>query len=147
MNRERKFKLVKLVIYLLGVCLLCQPLSAAEEEEKAHRDLSGRWRVHLRNDIGWKACTFVIEQEEGRLRGKVLVAGAPEINLDGKFGKDNEILLWAVYRDGRTGASTDLEFKGVYEGEPGQEVLTGKSHYFDKRYNWTAKRKKKKKKG
>jgi hypothetical protein len=145
MFRERKFKFAHILICLLGMFLLCQPLAAADEESDAPRDLSGRWRVHLRNDLGWKACTFKIEQEDGRLRGKVFVAGVPEIDLDGKFLGGNEIQLWAVYRDGRTGVRTNLEFKGVFEGEPGQEVLKGeRAEYFDKRYEWTAKRKKKK---
>ena len=144
MFTERKFKFTGFVMCLLAFCLLCQPLAAAEEENEAPRDLSGRWRVHLRNDLGWKACSFLIEQEMGRLRGKVFVAGADEIDLDGKFLGGNEIQLWATYQDGRTGATTPLEFKGVFEGEPGEEVLKGESEYFDKRYDFTAKRKKKK---
>ena len=99
----------------------------------------------MRNDVGWKACTFVIDQEDGRLRGKVLIAGEAETDLDGKFLEDNEIQLWATHRHGRTGVRSELEFKGVYEGEPGEEELKGECEYFDKHYDWTAKRKKKKK--
>lgn len=139
------FKFTRLLLGILTLMLLCHPV-AAEEADSDVPDFSGRWKVHMRNDLGWKTCTFDIEQEDGRLRGEVLITGvADEVRLDGKFLEDNKVQLWAKYRDGRTGASSALEFKGVYEGEPGNEIIKGEAEYFDKYYDFTAKRAKKKK--
>ena len=133
------------MIILFTLLALCGTSAMAEDEvTEAPRDLSGRWIVHLRNSLGAKTCNFDIEQEDERLRGKVSVYGADPFDLDGRFEEDNQILLWATYREPRTGATRDLEFKGFFEGEPGEEVLKGKAEYFDKRYDFVAKRKKKK---
>ena len=134
------------LVFILLVAFGAGLTVGEEEKTEAPRDLSGRWSVHLRNSLGTKVCTFDIEQEDARLRGKILIYAEPETVLDGRFNEGNEIMLWGVHKQERTGVATHLEFKGVFEGEPGEEILKGQAEYFDKRYDFVAKRKRKKKK-
>lgn len=142
MIKSKKFKILCTALMLV---LTFAGLGSAEDPPLLENpDLSGRWIVHMRNSLGVKSCNFDIQQEDDRLRGKILIYGADPTDLDGRFEGENGVLLWGVYKEPRTGATSQLEYKGTYEGEPGLEVLKGKCEYFGKRYDFTAKRKKKK---
>lgn len=128
--------------WLLIVSLLLTASSVADDEksETPRPDLSGRWIVHMRNSLGVKTAKFIIEQEDDRPRGTIHIYGYEETRLNGRFDGENKVLLWGRHQNGRTGASTELEFKGTVEGELGDEVLRGKSEFFGKHYDFTARR-------
>ena len=109
---------------------------AKDTKEMLERhDLSGTWKVILANSLTRKQVTFQIEQKDGRLRGHLLGKGVGSLKLDGRRDKNNKIKLWGTYYE-RSGKSWDYSFKGTFEGEPGQETISGQSQYFGKRYDF-----------
>lgn len=132
-------KHLKRIALLLIFLFACSGVGLAEDDEFRVRDFSGRWKVMLSNSLGRKLVTFQIDQESGRLRGTMLAKGMPEMPLDGRFEKDDRVILWGTHYE-RTGQSFEYQFKGSFEGEPGEETIEGTARYFSKTYKFTAER-------
>lgn len=121
---------------LIGLLLLLA-LSGSAEESKTQDlvDLSGTWKIIISNSLTRKQITFNVTQKDGRLRGTMSSKRMEEQRLNGRVEKNNKIKLWGIFED-RTGATTEFEFKGTYEGKIGQETLQGTCEYFRKRYDF-----------
>jgi hypothetical protein len=131
---------IKYIISPLFLLLLLVITSGAEEAQPEETvDLSGTWVVLLTNSLSRKQVTFNLNQKDGRLRGTVSSSEIPEQKLDGRLDKGNKFKLWGTYYE-RTGASTEYQFHGTYEGEPGEETLKGESEFFKRRYDFVGER-------
>lgn len=129
----------RLISTLLLILTLSGAVLADSEEDKVPYDLSGTWKVYLSNSLSRKLITFYIDQKDGRPRGEMSGKGMQAQRMNGRFGDDNEIFFWATHRD-RGGLTTELEFKGHIEGEPGDLKMVGECEYFEKYYDWEATR-------
>lgn len=132
-------KFLKILLALLILTSVLPALANDDAQQTPEPDYSGNWTVLLSNSLGRHQITFQVEQKDGRLRGYLLAKGQPDLDLDGRLEKDNKVVLWGRYVD-RTGVSTEYQFKGKIEGEPGHETMTGKGEYWGKRYEFTGRR-------
>ena len=129
---------------IFSLCLIALLLgtsspSFADKKKDERNDLSGRWKVLLSNSFTRKQVTFDLKEDNGRLRGTVSAVDIPEQKLDGRYEKNKGFTLWGTYFD-RTGASVEYEFKGKYSGKQGEEILEGKSEFFNRRYDFVGER-------
>ncbi len=132
--------------FILVLLTLASPALAEDSEAKTEYDMTGTWKVLLSNSLSRKQVTFVLEQADGRPRGVVNSKELEEAQkLDGRLEEDNTFFLWGKFFD-RVGNSTEYEFKGTIEGEPGKEKIKGRCDYFGKSYDFVGVRARKKKK-
>ena len=137
MNSRR----IPLTIALL-LSLLTWP-ALADDTEVQLPDMSGNWKLLIKNSLSRKQLTFHFEQVEGRLRGTFNSRDTGEQKCDGRVEKDGTFFVWSTYQD-RAGNTTDTEFKGqLKDGK-----IKGKGELFERRYEfvgvrYTPKKKKK----
>ena len=106
-------------------------------------DLTGTWTLLLSNSLTRRQVTLRLKQKDKRPRGKLSGRGIPLQKLDGRIEKDNRVKFWGTHFD-RAGNSSELDFRGVIEGSPGNEKISGKALLFRKNYKFIGTRAQKK---
>lgn len=130
--------LYRISICLLSLLALCISPSFANEEAQAldsTTNLTGTWKVLLKNSNGYKQLRFVIDEKDGRPRGKMISREIESQELDGRKEEDGTILFWSRFVDSN-GWSKDTNFRCHLNNG----VLTGKGQFLDKPYELRAER-------
>jgi hypothetical protein len=125
-------------ILLFSALLVIATLAPAWSETAASENsslpnLNGEWKVTLENSNGRKLVRFLVDEKDGRLRGKMNSRDTGAQDLDGRQEDDGKILFWSTFKT-REGASVEISFKGKLEGE----AIVGDARYFEKPYKFRA---------
>lgn len=113
----------------------------AQEVVQELPDMSGKWKILIKNSLSRKQITFNFEQVEGRLRGTYYSRDTGEQKCEGRVEADGTFFIWSKFVD-RAGNSTSTEFKGQLE----KNKVKGSGEFFEKRYDFVGSRVKPKKK-
>lgn len=136
---HKNSSLIFLLSLLLAVASLAQDKPSTNLTDAI--DLSGEWRVLLRNSNGYKQLRFSIQEKDRRPRGKIRSYEFGEQDLDGRRDEDGTIQFWSKLTD-PTGATSNTSFTCRLE----DDTLVGKGEYMEKPYELKATRVKPKKK-
>lgn len=129
----KNLSLILILILLLGVACLAQDKPSTNLSDSI--DLSGEWRVLLRNSNGYKQLRFSIQEKDRRPRGKIRSYEFGEQDLDGRRDEDGTIQFWSKLID-PTGATSNSNFTCRLEND----TLVGKGEYMEKPYELKATR-------